>query len=82
MIADSATAASALAVAACRAGPEVTKQSFAAWGARAVRMVYEDQGQQQIVVGRFPINPLQSISPTFISMSYLLVPVEGKSTLN
>jgi FAD:protein FMN transferase len=55
VIADSATTASALAVAACVAGPEVTRQSFSTWGAKAVRMVYEDQGKRQLVVmGDFP----------------------------
>lgn len=55
VIADSATASAALAVAACAAGPEATRQSFAAWGARAVRMVYEDQGERQLaVMGDFP----------------------------
>ena len=55
VIADTATASAALAIAACVAGPEATKESFAAWGARAVRMVYEDQGQRQLVVmGDFP----------------------------
>jgi len=55
VIADSATSASALAVAACVAGPEATKEAFAAWGARAVRMVYEDQGKRQLaVMGDFP----------------------------
>ena len=41
VIADNATAAAALAVAACVAGPEATQDAFAAWGARAVRMVCE-----------------------------------------
>lgn len=55
VIADSAITASALAVAACVAGPEATRQSFAAWGARAARMVYEDQGKRQLaVMGDFP----------------------------
>jgi thiamine biosynthesis lipoprotein len=55
VIADSATAAAALAVAACAAGPEATKESFAAWGARAVRLVYEAQGKRQLaVMGDFP----------------------------
>jgi thiamine biosynthesis lipoprotein len=55
VIADSATTASALAVAACVAGPEATRESFSAWGAKAVRMVHEDQGKRQIVVmGEFP----------------------------
>jgi thiamine biosynthesis lipoprotein len=55
VIADSATTASALAVAACAAGPEVTRQSFSAWGARAVRMACGTQGEREIVVmGDFP----------------------------
>jgi len=55
VIADSATAAAALAVAACVAGPETTKDAFTAWGARAVRMVYEDHGKRQLaVMGEFP----------------------------
>jgi thiamine biosynthesis lipoprotein len=55
VIADSATTAAALAVAACAAGPEATKESFAAWGARAVRLVYEAQGKRQLaVMGDFP----------------------------
>jgi thiamine biosynthesis lipoprotein len=55
VIADSATTAAGLAVAACVAGPEATKQSFTDWGARAVRMVYEDQGKRQLaVMGDFP----------------------------
>lgn len=55
VIADSATAAAALAIAACVAGPEITQQSFAAWGARAVRLVHEAQGKRQLtVMGDFP----------------------------
>mgnify|MGYP001788149307 CR=1 FL=1 len=56
VIAESATTAAALANAACIAGPDVTKQSFAAWGTRAVRMVYEHEGKSELVVmGDFPI---------------------------
>jgi len=55
VIADSATASAALAVAACVAGPDATKETFAAWGASAVRLVYEDHGKRQLaVMGDFP----------------------------
>lgn len=55
VIAASATESAALAVAACIAGPEKTRESFAAWGARAVRMAIEDGGSPKLeVMGEFP----------------------------
>jgi thiamine biosynthesis lipoprotein len=55
VIADTATTASALAVAACVAGPDIAQQSFAGWGARAVRIHCEEQGKCLLVItGDFP----------------------------
>ncbi len=55
VIAETTTASAALAVAACVAGPETTKESFAAWGARAVRLAHDDNGKRVVTVaGDFP----------------------------
>jgi FAD:protein FMN transferase len=55
VLAETATISSALAFAACVAGQETTNSSFAAWGAKAVRMVLEDGEKKQVVVmGAFP----------------------------
>lgn len=50
VIADTATAAAALATAACIAGPEVTKASLAGWGGTAARITCDQDGKRQLLV--------------------------------
>lgn len=50
VVADTATAAAALATAACLAGPEIVRESLAAWGGRAARMVHERDGKRELLV--------------------------------
>ena len=50
VIADNATTAAALAAACCVADPDTAKDSLAAWGGRAARIVHHKDGKRQLTV--------------------------------